>query len=91
MAALAKVATRARHANVLSHMVGLFHGKLDAASRRELAFHVTQYRRGRAALAVPLTVVSRYARVFEIKHLNSQTYLNLSPAELALKSTTHSS
>jgi uncharacterized protein YbgA (DUF1722 family)/uncharacterized protein YbbK (DUF523 family) len=85
MAALEKLATRGRHANVLQHIAGYFQDKLDDASRRELRAHIEDYRRGFVPILVPLTLISHYVRVFDIEYLKSQVYLNPHPKELALR------
>ena len=48
MEALARVATPARHANVLQHIAGYFRDALDAGSRAELAALIDDHRTGRS-------------------------------------------
>ncbi|MHB8898631.1 MAG: YbgA family protein, partial [Thermoguttaceae bacterium] len=57
MEALKRIASPAKHANVLQHMLGFFKRELDAASRAELVAHVEDYRQGRTPLIVPLTLI----------------------------------
>jgi uncharacterized protein YbgA (DUF1722 family)/uncharacterized protein YbbK (DUF523 family) len=85
MAALTKLATRGRHANVLQHMIGYFRDRLDDASRRELLGCVEDYRRGFVPLVVPITLVAHHVRRFDIEYLKGQVYLNPHPKELALR------
>jgi uncharacterized protein YbgA (DUF1722 family)/uncharacterized protein YbbK (DUF523 family) len=85
MRALAQLATARRHTNVLEHMAGYFKDRLDAASKRELADTIMDYRRGLVPLVVPLTLVRHYVRRFEVAYLAGQTYLQPHPKELMLR------
>ncbi|MEP6592441.1 MAG: YbgA family protein, partial [Acidobacteriota bacterium] len=85
MATLAVPATTRRHTNVLSHMAGHFKDKLDAASRRELAASIDEYRTGLVPLVVPLTLIAHYVRVHEVGYLAGQVYLQPHPRELMLR------
>jgi len=86
MSALKVPATRGRHTNVLSHMVGYLRDRLDDASRAELGEVVTDYRRGLVPLVVPLVLLRHHARVHGIEYLLGQTYLDPHPKELMLRS-----
>lgn len=83
---LTKLATPAKNANVLRHLVGFFENELDQTSRRVLLDQIEAYRQGLIPLIVPLTLLAHYARVFDIPNLREQVYLNPHPKELALKS-----
>lgn len=85
MAALSKTATRAKHANVLLHILGFFKKELDQASRHELLGHIQDYRAGLVPLVVPLTLVAHYVRLLDVAYLRNQLYLNPHPKELALR------
>ena len=85
MRALAVVATRARHANVLQHMAGYFRDRLPADSRHEMADAIEEYRRGHLPLIVPITLVKHHVRVLDIEYLASQIYLQPHPRELMLR------
>ncbi len=85
MATLAVPATTRRHTNVLSHMAGHFKDTLDAASRRELAAAIDEYRTGLVPLVVPLTLIAHYVRVHEVDYLAGQVYLQPHPRELMLR------
>ncbi|GIW40770.1 MAG: hypothetical protein KatS3mg076_1347 [Candidatus Binatia bacterium] len=85
MAALARHATRGRHANALEHAMGYFREKLDPAARAELRESIEKYRKGLLPLAVPLTLVAHYARVLDVAYLRDQLYLDPDPRELALR------
>jgi uncharacterized protein YbgA (DUF1722 family)/uncharacterized protein YbbK (DUF523 family) len=85
MAALARVATRARNANVLQHCAGHFQRALDAASRAELAAEIDDYRRGRVPLVVPITLIHHHTRQHGVADLAGQTYLEPHPKELLLR------
>jgi len=85
MAALSKMATRAKNTNVLQHVLGFFKKDLDAASRQELLAHVQDYRLGLVPLVVPLTLVAHYVRLLDVEYLRDQVYLHPHPKELALR------
>ncbi len=85
MQALAQLATARLHTNVLQHMAGYFKDRVDAASKRELAETITDYRDGLVPLVVPLTLLRHYVRRFEDAYLAGQTYLQPHPKELMLR------
>jgi uncharacterized protein YbgA (DUF1722 family)/uncharacterized protein YbbK (DUF523 family) len=85
MEALAELATTRRHTNVLQHMAGYFKDRLDAASKRELAGTIDDYRRGLVPLVVPLTLIRHHARTLDVAYLAGQTYLEPHPKELMLR------
>jgi uncharacterized protein YbgA (DUF1722 family) len=79
------MATTGRHTNVLQHMAGYVTDRLDAASKRELADTIADYRRGLVPLVVPLTLLRHYVRRFDVAYLAEQTYLQPHPKELMLR------
>jgi uncharacterized protein YbgA (DUF1722 family)/uncharacterized protein YbbK (DUF523 family) len=85
MCALAQQATARLHTNVLQHMAGYFKERLDAASKRELADTIADYRRGLVPVVVPLTLLRHYVRRFDVAYLAGQTYLQPHPKELMLR------
>ncbi|MEO8482628.1 MAG: DUF523 and DUF1722 domain-containing protein [Acidobacteriota bacterium] len=85
MAALATMATRRKHTNVLMHMVGYFRGPLDEASRDELLACIEDYRQGLLPLIVPITLIRHHVRHLGIEYLAGQVYLDPHPRELALR------
>jgi uncharacterized protein YbgA (DUF1722 family)/uncharacterized protein YbbK (DUF523 family) len=84
MSALAVVATRRRHANVLQHMVGHFKDRLDRESRRELLAAIDDYRRELVPLVVPITLLRHHVRTCDVSYLAGQVYLEPHPKELML-------
>jgi uncharacterized protein YbgA (DUF1722 family)/uncharacterized protein YbbK (DUF523 family) len=84
MAALEVPATRGRHANVLSHMLGHFKG-LPPADREELEVTVKDYGKGLVPLVVPLTLFRHHVRREATPWLSDQTYLDPDPKELMLR------
>lgn len=84
MAALKRLATPARHVNVMQHMAGYFRSHLDDESRREMAALIEDYRNGLVPLIVPLTLIRHYVRKFNVTYLAGQVYLNPHPKELML-------
>jgi uncharacterized protein YbbK (DUF523 family)/uncharacterized protein YbgA (DUF1722 family) len=85
LSALEKIATRGRHADVLAQMAGFLRGTVDAASRRELASLIEDYRRGGVPLVVPLTLIRHHVRARAIEYLAGQSYLEPHPHELMLR------
>ena len=85
MSALKKIATVARHVNVLQHIAGYFHDRLDAEARRELAEVIADYRAGLVPLIVPITLVRHHVRSLDIAYLQGQVYLQPHPKELMLR------
>ncbi len=85
MAALKRIASPAKHTNVLQHMLGFFKRDLDPACRAEILTHVEDYRQGRTPLVVPLTLIAHYVRILDITYLKNQVYLQPHPRELSLR------
>jgi uncharacterized protein YbgA (DUF1722 family)/uncharacterized protein YbbK (DUF523 family) len=85
MAALAKLATRQRHTNVLQHMVGYFKRTLEDGSRVELLDLIEEYRLGHQPLVAPLTLLRHHVRRLGVEYLAGQAYLQPPPAELMLR------
>jgi len=85
MEALKKLATAARHTNVLHHMLGYLRPYLDGSARDELVALVEDYRRGLVPLVVPITLFRHYVRKFDVAYLRGQVYLEPHPKELMLR------
>ena len=85
MAAMKKLATPARHVNVMQHIAGYLRDRCDADSRRELTEVIEEYRRATVPLVVPLTLIRHWVRRFNIAYLKGQTYLEPHPRELMLR------
>jgi uncharacterized protein YbgA (DUF1722 family)/uncharacterized protein YbbK (DUF523 family) len=85
MEALKRLATAARHANVLQHMQGYLRRHLEQASRQELVQLIDDYRMGLVPLAVPITLFRHYVRKFDLAYLRGQVYLEPHPKELMLR------
>lgn len=85
MAALAVIATPARHVNVMQHMLGHLRGLVDDDARDEILRLVQEYRRGIVPIIVPLTLLHHYARRHAVQYLLGQSYLEPHPRELALR------
>jgi len=85
MGALKKLATPARHTNVLQHMLGYLRGHLDDAARVELAGFIEDYRRRLVPLVVPVAFFRHYVRKFDLEYLRGQVYLEPHPKELMLR------
>ena len=85
MAAMTRIATAARHTNVLMHMAGHLKRLIPADSKRELLESIDEYRRGLVPLVVPLTLIRHYVRLHDVAYLAGQTYLEAHPRELMLR------
>ena len=85
MAALAVLATRKKHTNVLQHMAGYFKDHLDRDSKTELVSAIEDYRRELVPLIVPMTLLRHYVRVHGVSYLAGQLYLEPHPKELMLR------
>ena len=85
MRALSVIATPARHANVLQHILGYFKQQLDADARAELLALIEEHRRGQVPLIVPITLVRHYVRRLAVPYLAGQIYLDPHPRELSLR------
>ena len=85
MEALKKLATTARHTNVLHHLLGYLREHLDRDSRDELVTLIDDYRRGLVPLVVPIALFRHYVRKFDIPYLHGQVYLEPHPKELMLR------
>jgi len=85
MAALKKLATPARHVNVMQHIAGYLRDLCDTDSRRELMEVIEEYRHATVPLIVPLTLIRHWVRRFDIAYLKGQTYLEPHPRELMLR------
>jgi uncharacterized protein YbgA (DUF1722 family)/uncharacterized protein YbbK (DUF523 family) len=85
MSALKKLATTARHSNVLDHIQGYLREHLDAAARSKFAALIDDYRRGLVPLIVPITLIRHYVRLFDVEYLKGQVYLEPHPRELMLR------
>lgn len=75
MTALRLPATRARHANVLQHLLGYLKKDLSSDHRRDIARVIDDYRRGRYPLIVPLSMLQHHFNVHRNDYLADQVYL----------------
>lgn len=85
MEALAKLATRAKHTNVLQHVIGYFKKQISPSEKLELLEVIEDYRAGLYPLSVPLVLVLHYVKKFDLKYLLAQSYFDPHPKELALR------
>ena len=84
-AALATVATRGRHVNVLQHAAGYLRDRISAEARREIALTIADYQAGLVPLIVPIRLIAHYVRVHRITFLEGQYYFDPHPKELMLR------
>ena len=74
MRALTVVATPARHANVLQHMLGYCKASIDADARAELLAMIDDYRLGRLPLIVPIAMMTHHVRYQGVSDLQPHPY-----------------
>lgn len=86
MAALRVRATPKRHTNVLHHLMGYLRKDLDRDDKQELLEQIEAYRLGRVPRIVPVTLLNHHFRKFPDPYITGQTYLNMCPDELKLRS-----
>ncbi len=84
MAALARPATRGRHANVLYHLLGYLKRELPRSDKEEVVAVIEQYRQGMVPLIVPLVLLRHHFRHWPDPYVERQLYLYWSPPDLAL-------
>lgn len=85
MEALAVLATRRKHVNVLQHMIGHMKDRLKSNERTELEGVMEDYRAGLVPLVVPITLVKHYVAHYRIDYVRDQIYLNPHPKEMKLR------
>ena len=83
MHSLKQQASRKSHANVLQHLQGYFSRHLESADRQELARLIDDYRIGLLPLIAPLTLLRHHLAHHPEQWVQSQTYLEPYPRELA--------
>jgi uncharacterized protein YbbK (DUF523 family)/uncharacterized protein YbgA (DUF1722 family) len=74
-----------RHYEVMKDVASDLKDDLDTAAYKEIAFALQDYRKGNAALSVPLTLIRHYVRLTENPRFNGQSYLETGPGELLLR------
>jgi uncharacterized protein YbgA (DUF1722 family)/uncharacterized protein YbbK (DUF523 family) len=84
-AALAKKATKTKHANVLYHALGYLKRVLEPREKRELLAAIEDYRQGLLPLVVPLSLLRYEIRRHSVEYLAGQLYFDPHPKELMLR------
>jgi uncharacterized protein YbgA (DUF1722 family)/uncharacterized protein YbbK (DUF523 family) len=85
MKVLAMKATVRKHVNVLQHILGYFKKRLGAHEKAELLGVIGDYHHGLTPRVVPLTLIRHYTRIFDVRYIREQVYLNPHPKELILR------
>lgn len=86
MQALARPASRGRHANALMHVQGYLKRNLVGADKAELVALIEQYRKGIIPLVVPLTLLQHHFRRHPDPYIARQVFMQPYPAALGLRS-----
>jgi len=85
MQALAKVATRKSHTNVLMHMQGYFKKYLSTPEKAELRTLIEQYNAGIMPLLAPITLLKHHLKQHPHPFLEQQSYFSPYPEQLRLR------
>ncbi|WP_372760849.1 YbgA family protein, partial [Litorivivens sp.] len=85
MGALARPASRSNHTNSLMHMQGFVKEHLDSEERQDLSDQIDKYRTGTLPLLVPLALLERYAKKYDVDYLLDQFYFHPYPEDLKLR------
>ncbi|MBN1674361.1 MAG: DUF1722 domain-containing protein [Kiritimatiellae bacterium] len=85
LAALKRMATPAKHANVLQHMLGHFKDALSRDEKQELLDLIAEFKKGDLPLIVPVTLFRHHVRRHGVPYLRGQVYLQPHPLELRLR------
>lgn len=85
MEGLRLIATTKKNTNVLLHILGYFKKILSQEDKKELINIIENYHKGLMPLIVPITIINHFVRVFDVKYLQRQVYLNPHPLELMLR------
>ena len=86
MEALAVIATRGRHRNVLEHLMGFLKDDLDAQDKAELIQLIEDYQAELVPLVVPLTLLKHHLGRRDVPDwVHVQSYLDPYPRELMLR------
>ncbi len=85
MRAMAHMATKAKHANVLQHIQGYFKKRLTGDEKAECGEVIEAFRLGITPLIVPVTLLNHYVRKYGEPYLAGQFYLRPHPLELRLR------
>jgi uncharacterized protein YbgA (DUF1722 family)/uncharacterized protein YbbK (DUF523 family) len=85
MTALRRRASRARHVNVLMHIMGYLKKRIDREDKEELLNSAESYRRGEVGLVVPVTLLRHYFRRNHDLYIEKQYYLYPYPDALGLR------
>jgi uncharacterized protein YbgA (DUF1722 family)/uncharacterized protein YbbK (DUF523 family) len=85
LSALKLIATPAKHANVLQHMLGFLKKQLTGDEKTEMLDLIDHMRAGLLPLIVPVTLIKHHVRKHDVAYLRDQVYLNPHPLELKLR------
>jgi len=85
MAILARPATTARHVRVLRYFVGLLGNHISVRERKLIADRIDDFRLGQVPLLVPQAIVQYSGARHGLATLQTSSYLNPDPRELALR------
>jgi len=86
MEGLALLGTRAKHVNVLQHLMGYLKKDLSSEDKQELLGLIEDYRNELVPLIVPLTLLQHHLRRYPVPEwVHQQVYLHPYPKELMLR------
>ncbi|MFH1699586.1 MAG: DUF1722 domain-containing protein [Candidatus Zixiibacteriota bacterium] len=85
MEAMKIKATVKKIVNVLQHILGFLKDNLNSEDKKYILRVIDVYRKNRAPLIVPITILRLFITKFNVSYIASQIYLNPHPRELMLK------
>jgi uncharacterized protein YbgA (DUF1722 family)/uncharacterized protein YbbK (DUF523 family) len=85
MPTLKRRVSRARHVNVLQHIMGYLKREISSADKAELVDSIEAYRRQEIPLVVPITLLKHYFRLHPDNYMSRQIYLQPHPEKLGLR------
>ena len=85
MEGLSLRATVRKNTNVLQHIVGFLRDHVTDFDRQNIVASIDDYHKELVPLIVPITLISHFARKYDIPYIKDQVYLNPHPKELMLR------
>ena len=77
--------TTKKNTNVLLHIMGFLRSHLSGDERRDVASAIDDYNCGLLPLIVPITLIARFVRKYNVEYIKDQVYLSPHPGKLMLR------
>ena len=85
MKTVRKPANRRGHSNALYHLLGYLRDGVPGKVRQDIANHIEEYRVGIVNLAVPMSIMDHYLKLYGSEYVNRQAYLAPYSKDLGLR------